>query len=124
MKEDISKYLNINLNNKFYLKIVFEINNEKISDCMNIIKNIKMEGIEFTLPTKSILDENNCTLTISTKVGTRVQDITLQKIKDFTDSIKELKSVSEIVWVVYDNDDNKIYRYEYNSKLNIEDFEA
>ena len=124
MKQDINNFLDIDLNNKFYLKISFKINNDKIANCIDIIKNIKMEGIVFTLPTKTVLTDDTCELSIMTKVGTKVVDMKIKNINDFINNIKVLDSVSEIVWAVYDNNDNKLFRYEYDAQLGTEEFEA
>lgn len=112
VKEDLQFFYDEELNNKFYFKLIFEIHPEKIKEVCNIVADICLEGIEFALPIKGLTNENGlCELELSTKPNARIENLTIKDLDNFTESVKKLNTIKEINWVIYNENNEKIYYY-------------
>ena len=106
------------LNNKFYFKIVFNVPEDKVKDCIEVINENKPDFMEFLLPLKRLLEKDNmCELVIETKINSRLENIKLNDLYLSGIRMFNLDSVVEVKWIVFNEDNTKKYSYITNNSI-------
>lgn len=133
---------NIDINNKFSLKIELAI---KIADIMEYEKNKKFKEVEevvnlllkpaqvvFNIPRKTDIPQGQIDnekdynfILLNLAQNSFLREINLNKLIEISDKISKIKEVNNISWQIYDNNSDKLFTYNYNKYLNeiiFEDF--
>lgn len=109
------------LDNKFFLEIIFNIDNDKVKECIDTVNSTKLDFMDFVLPTKVPKEDGKCNLIFKTKPNSKITGICLGVLVDFAQNILELETVENVRFNIYEEDNSK--RFTYNANKNKEEFD-
>lgn len=137
MEERLDEYKNITLDNNFYLRIEFNISKDKFQafldkkeyrNTLEYINSISgFDKIKFGLPVKDCREDRDYNSLVIKTIPSESLNLINAKFDDLialTKKLKLEKFITNIVWQIFDKNEEELFKYKFNKFMDEEVFDV